>query len=236
VVALWSQKNSNKDFSVMVFQQKNRGAPSARNKGIEKARGVYLQFLDSDDTLEPEKFANQVAALEKSVADVAVCDFRYEYSDPEKSYAAINDGELHEKLVTGWSIYTSSPLIRHEIVKKGVRWDEKLKRQQDMDFILKIMILAPRYIYTPGVWCNYIQHSGKQISDEYQKKAPQFFQRIISLISFVCTFRRELPWERKSMAIKSVIFIAIRMARFWIGKVLIKILGDQFLKYIKRYI
>ena len=37
--------------NVILFQQKNSGAPSARNKGMENAVGKYLLFLDSDDLL-----------------------------------------------------------------------------------------------------------------------------------------------------------------------------------------
>jgi len=44
-------------------RQSNAGPGSARNLGLRHARGEFIQYLDSDDLLEPRKFEFQVAAL-----------------------------------------------------------------------------------------------------------------------------------------------------------------------------
>jgi hypothetical protein len=51
---------------IRVLQQANAGPGRARQKGIDHARGEFIQFLDSDDLLLPEKFARQVAALRQN--------------------------------------------------------------------------------------------------------------------------------------------------------------------------
>ncbi len=50
------------------------GAPSARNQGLEMAKGAYIQFLDADDTLHSEKLERQMAYACGSEADVVFCD------------------------------------------------------------------------------------------------------------------------------------------------------------------
>ena len=49
-----------KSKSVKVITQENQGAPSARNKGLSFAQGDYIQWLDHDDLLAPDKISHQL--------------------------------------------------------------------------------------------------------------------------------------------------------------------------------
>ena len=48
---------------VTVVTQPNQGAAAARNAALKASRGDYIQWLDADDLLAPEKIARQIAAL-----------------------------------------------------------------------------------------------------------------------------------------------------------------------------
>ncbi len=54
------------DNRICVFHKKNGGSSSARNLGIEKARGKYLGFVDSDDYISPEMYERLVMGTLKS--------------------------------------------------------------------------------------------------------------------------------------------------------------------------
>ncbi len=54
-----------KDFRVQVIHKPNGGLSSARNAGIDAARGEYLAFVDSDDWLEPETYAYLLGLIRK---------------------------------------------------------------------------------------------------------------------------------------------------------------------------
>lgn len=47
--------------NVKVVRQPNGGAPAARNKALSLAQGDYIQWLDADDVLHPDKIAKQMA-------------------------------------------------------------------------------------------------------------------------------------------------------------------------------
>lgn len=69
-VAVWKQRHETPRFSVRLIQQENGGAGSARSRGLDNASGRYVQFLDSDDLLHP----NRVERL-TSVFESEGCDF-----------------------------------------------------------------------------------------------------------------------------------------------------------------
>ncbi len=70
-----------------VAQEEDRGAHAARNAGAERVSGDYVQFLDDDDRLRPEKFVRQLPLFEEGVG-VVYCgiedaEFGVARPDPE---------------------------------------------------------------------------------------------------------------------------------------------------------
>lgn len=60
-----------KDERIRVFYKENGGSSSARNLGIEKARGSFLGFVDSDDYLEPDMYERLLQVLTEHSAQIA---------------------------------------------------------------------------------------------------------------------------------------------------------------------
>lgn len=58
------------DPRVKVIHKKNAGLGAARNTGLEQATGKYVAFLDSDDIIEPQTYAESVALMESRGADM----------------------------------------------------------------------------------------------------------------------------------------------------------------------
>ena len=69
------------DSRVRVLHKENGGLSSARNAGIDAARGEWLAFADSDDWLDPDMLEILHTAALKYGAQIAECSFRRVYSD-----------------------------------------------------------------------------------------------------------------------------------------------------------
>ena len=80
---------------VRVIHQANGGLGAARNTGIEAAKGEYLLFVDSDDTLAPEALERLSAWVKESHADMYVFGFCYVTEAGEQA------GEPRLSAVTG---------------------------------------------------------------------------------------------------------------------------------------
>lgn len=63
VIREWANKKHSNQFLMRQFFQSNKGVSAARNVGMEKAIGEYIQFLDSDDLILPGKIKKQVEVL-----------------------------------------------------------------------------------------------------------------------------------------------------------------------------
>ena len=65
-----------RDSRIRVIHKENGGLSSARNAGIDAAKGDYLAFLDSDDLWTPVFLERLYRAIEETGAELAVCLFR----------------------------------------------------------------------------------------------------------------------------------------------------------------
>lgn len=74
-------KYKNIDNRVLIINSLNEGVSAARNKGIKKATGKYLAFVDSDDYIEKNMIECLVKRQKETNADLIVCNFCFEDID-----------------------------------------------------------------------------------------------------------------------------------------------------------
>ncbi|MDR0540682.1 MAG: glycosyltransferase [Dysgonamonadaceae bacterium] len=70
------EQYARKDARIAVITQANKGISNARNKGIARAKGEYIGFLDSDDVIAPDFLEKLYVAATKHDADVAMTNIR----------------------------------------------------------------------------------------------------------------------------------------------------------------
>jgi len=224
IVEKFKKKHSN---IIYLKHEKPKGAPAARNYGIKFAKGEFIQFLDSDDSIAKEKIEQQLNSLNKTNADMSICDYSNFRSDDEISILVNevkNDSNLMMKVATGGSVCILTPLIKKTLVDKAPLWNEKLLKNQDVDYMLKLFILCKSYVYTTGYYGNYCHYSINRISDLYRMSPPEYRKRISSLFIFGLS-----KWKIIPLRNWLYFFIALSKMIFWLWPISIfKILYQKF--------
>jgi glycosyltransferase involved in cell wall biosynthesis len=135
--------------------QANGGAASARNHGIELAKGELIAFLDADDYWEPAKLERQLAVLERS-PEVGLIAAHYYIEFPGQP-RSLNQPPLpldrdrplrvggSEILAVARKIWTSTVLLRRAALGED-RFDTTLKTAEDVDLWMRLALRVPLYL------------------------------------------------------------------------------------------
>lgn len=118
--------------------QNNKGLSGARNTGLIIANGEYIQFLDADDTIHPDKIQLQINYLIKHTEDIGVySDYVVQKNNHiihyMKKYPA---GNLFKNVA-----YSSFVMPIHTVLLQNKQlpfFDESLKQGEDRDFWLNL--------------------------------------------------------------------------------------------------
>ncbi|WP_051878127.1 glycosyltransferase family 2 protein [Chryseobacterium sp. FH1] len=122
-------QKSNSTKNIIVLDEKKKGAPAARNKGLYEAGGEWIQFLDADDELLPEKLQTQIAHIDDSM-DAVYSPYHSVKIDSVNSHYIIKN-DIWEALMMSKIGITSSNLFRKEALVSVNGWDENLSSSQD---------------------------------------------------------------------------------------------------------
>lgn len=137
----------------------NSGAASGRNLGAARSRGEFVAFLDSDDVWYPDKCASQWAAWKsvKSRTEQPVLLYTSAKLEYEIAGSRINPSR---PLLRGESIDHYIFLAEQEVQTSGwfmarsdfdkVKFTHKLRRHQDLDFILRARVAGFQFEMAAG--------------------------------------------------------------------------------------
>ena len=64
------------DDRIVVLHKENGGVSSARNKGLDIAKGDYIAFVDPDDYIEPNMYKEMIQIAVSKEIDIVSCNYK----------------------------------------------------------------------------------------------------------------------------------------------------------------
>jgi len=144
---------------VRVIQQENQGAAAARNKAFWLSRGSYIQWLDADDLLSPEKISRQMAVAEAArdarlLLSCAWAGFMYRPNravfNPTPLWQDLTPAEwLIRKLGQNLHMQPATWLVSREITEAAGLWNTELKVDDDGEYFCRVLLQSRGVKFIP---------------------------------------------------------------------------------------
>ncbi|WP_452224239.1 glycosyltransferase family 2 protein [Lacinutrix chionoecetis] len=172
-----------------------KGANACRNYGVSLSKGKYLQFFDSDDLMKPECLEGRINAIKTNDFDFVVFSMALIYGQEkmqDKDLYFVTDWDqalkafLKNKKLP-WNLQRT--LFKSSLIKGKILFNEKLKRFQDVEFNIKVLIACqPKFMMSQQIDCYYRFVSAQnkrnnQFNYDVFQSIPEFLKSINELVT-----------------------------------------------------
>ena len=178
------------DSRFRMIDKENSGVSDSRNRGMEQARGEWLQFVDSDDWLPANATELLVTAAQRDKADLAIGDFiRVNHTSAEEKGHIPRSGVMTRKEYAGYMMQAPAnfyygvmwnKLYRTAVVREnGLACSDELSWCEDFRFNLEYL----RYIQTVTAVLRpvyyYVKRKGSLVDTQLDLKTTVHTKRVL---------------------------------------------------------
>ena len=172
------------DSRVKVTHMKNLGVSSARNQGIKVATGKFIQFVDSDDYIEPNMIEVLTNEINKNV-DIVLCGYRRIFKENNGIINAIdvslnNQVNITKKIFLNefgilfknyYINYLWNKLYVADIIKKfNIQFDDSINWGEDLMFNLQYLGYCKNITIVNKHLYNYVNYNVNSITSTFNKE------------------------------------------------------------------
>ena len=166
---------------IKIFRNKNKGGNNARNYGYDQSTGEFIQWLDADDQLLPNKFSTQLDVFSRSAdTDIVYSDWQLNIYN-ENGKIVQQEFKQHEQyedflfqlLIDNWSA-PNNYLIKRAVAEKLRKmnaWNPATPVLQDREYFTLAAIEGARFRYAPGNLSVYNRWSKSSVSNNQSKRS-----------------------------------------------------------------
>lgn len=157
-----------------VISTENRGLSSAVNQAYRLSQGDYIQELDSDDLLAPDKIERQMNALREDDSKRTLLSSPWGYFYyrthrarfvPNSLWNDLSPVEwLLRKMGENLHMQNATWLVSRELAEAAGSWDENLHYDQDGEYFCRVLMASERTRFVEGAKVFYRMSSSARIS------------------------------------------------------------------------
>lgn len=153
-----------------LLRKANGGPSSAKNLGLDCARGEFVLLLDSDDWIEPSYLEEMHSAAVAGDLDIVASDAWYDYpgkpplhwvSSPPSAQWTSRESVLRDVLAMRNASWMVTRLYRKELFEQPrLRFDEQIHFSEDRILDLALFFHARKVGKLDRAWFHYVQRPG----------------------------------------------------------------------------
>jgi len=149
-------------FIISIYHEKKQGAPAARNKGLSMAKGEWIQFLDADDILYPEKIQKQVKLIHPD-SDLIISNYWYQISKSNTVQMKYSRDDLWQSFLQNRLGITSCYLWKKEKIEIVGGWKEGMNSSQEYELLFNFLKINSNIIFDENC-CTLVRRRANSIS------------------------------------------------------------------------
>lgn len=166
---------------VNVIAQDNAGANVARNRALASAQGRYIQWLDADDLLAPSKVEAQMSEA-RAIGNPRILltspwgKFYYRTENatfsPDGLWGDLSPVEwLIQKFTNNAVMINAAWLVSRELTELAGLWDERLVRDQDGEYVSRLVSKSEFVRFVPAARSYYRQCNNESLSRQISERS-----------------------------------------------------------------
>lgn len=160
--------------SLKVCTQENQGASTTRNNAFAICQGEYVQWLDADDLMSPDKTAKQMEAVERFANKRLLISSAWGLFMHRAYRASFRPGPLwHDLAPAEWLMrkmenntymQTATWLVSRELAEAAGPWDKRLLGDDDGEFFSRVLLASEGTRFVPEAKVYYRQAGAGSLS------------------------------------------------------------------------
>lgn len=215
---------------VVVIHKENGGAASARNVGLEVAKGQYIGFVDGDDYIEPDMYQSLYEALVREHCSVACCNwFRHVQKKGEvqiipdevkiPNYQVMDRESVLRSLLlnTGMTYSACDKLFARELFS-DIRFPKGKRPSEDTNCVYKVLKLCNTVVHIGEAKYYYRLNLESVSQSKFRKEYMSTFEYMKEIGEDVATQNPSLKAEAMFAVIQATTAIYDRMIRDGVEK------------------